>query len=437
MKQYYLGAIYKHNNRQNSLIPCKNGGYSDARLAPCTTRGGVSFARYEKIILLSGRHSRKQATEKRTVEQVSPGSYECAETFFIPLSEVHTDTEKFQQRESEFSSESVGKIINAVNKGVFNWQVFDPVLLWQNPQNNKLYVLSGHSRTEAFKQLAAAKATAQGRNFTRIPARIIKVSEPEAIKIALMSNTLSTPETPIERANYYRNLLHSGTPLKEVTALAEQYEGKNATSIMAFSHLNPTGALMQMLRSFKSAEATSRKQAENLAQYVGEARKRYPMLTNLHEREMWNFINSPEGAKAIKSKIDFLSAISRAVDNNTEFGVFDTEKPLNLLRTQYKSAPIQEFERQLQQLKVEIEKHIKDRDSEFRNYINKGYTAEQINPVLKKHDNTIMVLRKQYADLLSKRKQVETDAERQAALFGISQLPTKSYQKNKTLAILY
>jgi len=437
---WYIGQIYRQNNKRQTLIPCNGGGFSDAKATPCTTRGGINYRKWEKI--KAAKKTAKQQTPKekkqrQAVERVSPGAYDCAGAYLIPINEIYTDTAKFQQREKEYSAESVNKIVNAVQTGAFHWPVFDPILTWINPQNGKLYVLSGHSRLAAFKMLANDKVVYHGKTFAKIPARVIDVPEQEAIKIALLSNTLATPETPLERANYYRTLMQTGMPVKEVAELANQYEGKNANAIIAFAHLNPDGILTQVLRNFQNADAASRKQAENLAQYVGEARRRFPFLTNAHEREMWDFINSAESKKAVATKTDFLTAIAKAVDRNTEFGNFDTQKPLNLLKYVYKNAPVKEWEKQVNQLKAEIERKAKERDNEFRKYINLGYQTEQINPVLKKYDNEIMILRKQYADLLSKQKQVESDAERQAALFGIAGISRRQNSYFTNTAIKY
>ncbi len=416
-----VGAIYRQNNKRQTLVPCKGGGFSDGRLTPCTTRGGINYRKWEKIKAdkkASRAQTPKQTKEKQIVQQVAPGAYECAQTYLIPINEIFTDTQKFQQREKEFSPDSVNKIINAVQTGTFRWQVLDPVLLWQSP-TGKLFVLSGHSRLETFHQLAQQGTIYDNRDFNRIPARIIDVPENEAIRIALMSNTLATPESPAERAVYYRSLLKSGTPAKEVEELAKVYEAKNAGAVLAYAYLNPNGLFFDMLRRFQNSDATSRKQAENLAQFAGEARRRFPMLTNEHERELWEFMNSPEGQKAIKGKSDFLSAVSRAIDNNTEFGVFEQDKPLNILRRLYKQPAVQEYEKQLNELRRQIENKLKEREAEFNRYLKLGYNTTQINPILINYDNQVAKLRREYAEMIKKRKTVESEGEKQTALFGI------------------
>jgi hypothetical protein len=417
-----LGAIFSQNNKRQTLIPCNKGGYSDARIYPCSTRGGVNMRKWERIKLdkrKSIQDSTKQATERNIIKQVSPNAhYECAEAFLIPLEQVYTDTDKFQQRETEYSQDSVNKIISAVKNGTFQWAVLDPILLWKSP-SDKLFVLSGHSRYHAFLQLAKAGITYNNRDFTRIPARMLSVPEDEAVRIALMSNTLSTPETPMERATFYRKLLQN-TPYKEVAELAERYEAKNATTVLAFAYLNPNGMVMQMIRSTQNADAPTRKLAETVAQYIGEARRRHPYLNNLHEKEMWDFMQTTEGQKAIKTKGEFLSAITKAVEKNTEFGQFNPEKPLNLLRTQYRPPAVQEYEKQLSDLKRQIDKAIQQRDQEFKRYLALGYKAQEINPVLKNYDAEISHLRRQYGELYQKRGIINREAEKQASIFGIS-----------------
>lgn len=138
-------------------------------------------------------------------------SYEPSQVYKIPLEQISFDRQLFQNREADYSEESVQRILQAIEAGTFRFEVFDPILLWQRP-DGRLIVLSGHSRTEAFNRAARMGR----REFATIPAKIIQVSQDEARRIALESNVLATRETDVERAAYYRTMREQGTGKEEI-----------------------------------------------------------------------------------------------------------------------------------------------------------------------------------------------------------------------------
>ena len=110
------------------------------------------------------------AFRKFDVKKVEGGATSAAPqsdggVVLIPIFDLNFDTKNFQNREDEYSETSVNRIIDAVADGEFNWAVFDPITVWRNPSNGKIYVLSGHSRSEAFRRLTMQGAQAQGRKF--------------------------------------------------------------------------------------------------------------------------------------------------------------------------------------------------------------------------------------------------------------------------------
>jgi len=182
----------------------------------------------------------------------------------VPLSKIHIDRQLFQGREKAFSQRSVDNIVNDVLAGRFVWENFDPITLWLSPEG-KLYLLSGHSREEAFKRLAEMRATADGKGFDRIPAKIRTGPLADARRMALESNTLSTKETDIERAAYYRKLRQDGMPEKELLAQVRKNEGRNAANVYAYTFLSPTGKTWATIRQFAESEDTSANIAKSLA----------------------------------------------------------------------------------------------------------------------------------------------------------------------------
>lgn len=121
-------------------------------------------------------------TPENSPATLAPG--DAGGVILVPIFDLNFDTKNFQNRQDEFSETSVNRIVDAVDDGEFNWAVFDPITVWKNPQDGKLYVLSGHSRSEAFKRLAMAGKSAQGKKFDRIPAKVFEGSFEEANYLA-------------------------------------------------------------------------------------------------------------------------------------------------------------------------------------------------------------------------------------------------------------
>ncbi len=392
-----IGAIINNNQ---TFTACVDGSYSTASKYPCRTRGGVS---------------KKQNKQPKFLSKTGAG-YACADTYLVPLNKIHTNEKLFQNREDDFSLESVNRIINAVKKGSFKWQVFDPILLWLSP-SGKLYVLSGHSRTKAFRMLSKSKYKVDGQDFKRIPAKIIKVGEKEAVQIALMSNTLSTPETPVERAIYYRNLLINGIGIKEVQELAQLYEGRNASSILRYAMLNPNGKAINAIKLLQKGDPTSRKQAEKIALWIGDARIKFPQLTNIHENEIYDYL-ARDSKGIIKSSRDFNDLLKRAIERQSNTGEFDNAKPLNLQNNISKSPTIQAFEKELYRLKKELDKATKLRDNKFNEFVKRGASEKEIKRAIEKYDNAVTAFRRKYMQQLKMKMSVEKADKKQASLFG-------------------
>lgn len=214
---------------------------------------------------------------------------------WTPLQDIYTDEKNFQNRQDKFSEKSVKAIINAVKSGSFNWFAFDPVTLWENPKDGRLYVLSGHSRTEAFRQLSRMKPQpiVDGLTFNYIPAKIFKGSFEDAKNLALNSNALSSPETLTERAEYYREqraaLKKSDWKKLKEKALRES----SGQLIWDLSFLPANGTALSALKSFKIEGQDSTENFLRLAticQWIGKAFQIYKNLGRWHDQELFKFL---------------------------------------------------------------------------------------------------------------------------------------------------
>lgn len=214
---------------------------------------------------------------------------------WTPLQDIYTDEKNFQNRQDKFSEKSVKAIINAVKSGSFNWFAFDPITLWENPKDGRLYVLSGHSRTEAFRQLSRMKPQpiVDGLTFNYIPAKIFKGSFEDAKNLALNSNALSSPETLTERAEYYREqraaLKKSDWKKLKEKALRES----SGQLIWDLSFLPANGTALSALKSFKIEGQDSTENFLRLAticQWIGKAFQIYKNLGRWHDQELFKFL---------------------------------------------------------------------------------------------------------------------------------------------------
>lgn len=223
---------------------------------------------------------------------------------YVPLSQIFTDEKNFQNRADKYSEKSVKSIINAVENDAFNWFAFDPVTLWLNPSDGKYYVLSGHSRTQAFRELSnrRPRPIVDGLSFDRIPAKIFKGSFNDAKYLALNSNTLGTPETLTERADYYRTqrTMADAAELKNLKKKA--LRENNGQLIWDLSYLPADGMTMQSLKSFKVDGQDSMEnfvRLATIAQWIGKAFQIYRGLSTAHDQELLKFLlNGGYGSKS-------------------------------------------------------------------------------------------------------------------------------------------
>jgi hypothetical protein len=272
--------------KQKKLYPCNDGTLSThQRRGACNWHGGLKKKKKALVIGRGRRHfdyAQQNCNEKTDVQ-------------FINLEKISVAHEWFQNRAAAFSTRSVENIIEAVQSGSFRWANMDAITVWENPQDGKYYVLSGHSRFQAFRSLCAASKTAEGRAFCAIPAKVTMATLAEAKKIALESNTLATKETATERATFYRRQRTAGMGAKELETLAKRLEGRNANTVVAFSYLNQTGKTWAGVLALSSGQADSKNIITSVGRWIGNARRRFPQLTNFHEDELYNWLITNKG----------------------------------------------------------------------------------------------------------------------------------------------
>ena len=369
-------------------------------------------------------------TPENSPATLAPG--DASGVILVPIFDLNFDTKNFQNRQEEFSETSVNRIIDAVDDGDFNWAVFDPITVWKNPQDGKLYVLSGHSRSEAFKRLAMAGKSAQGKKFDRIPAKIFEGSFEEAKELALNSNTLSTKETDIERANYYRDrrakLIEKGVKVSDIKKQqleqARKNEGKNANRIIYLSYLRPRGLTMYALAALQNSDAQSSERMKVAAEWIGHLMYAYPQLTEMHENELYNFlVTSGHYGRDVRNFAEFAKRIQTAIEKNTQWGQFAADKSLNLEKNLGKSENEKRFDEELARLKDEwskAEATLTRKLGEFkaRQKSDTTITDEQIINAVRPYKDAAIVAKANYLAFRDKRGQFLQADDKQLALFG-------------------
>ena len=401
------------------------------------------------IITDTRERSKKDLDEIKSLQRYKIEPYN-ADTMIVnengvimfPVSELRFDTKSFQNRENEFSEASVNRIIDAVTFDEFNWAIFDPITIWKNPDDGKYYVLSGHSRSEAFRRLAADGATADGRNFEKIPAKIFNGTCEQAKELALNSNTLSTKETDLERANYYRerrNKLQStgakaNETKKRLLELARKNEGKNATKIIYLSYLNPRGAVVDAVTATSDGASVDKNRVAVMAEWVGHLRYDFPQLTDAHEVELFEFLKNGHYGVDVKNFNDFAKRVQTAIEKHTEWGNFDAAKSLNLEKNLGKSENEKRYDAELQKLKeawIVADDTLTRKLAEFKARQKKdaSITDAQIVAAARPYKDAALLAKGAYLAFRDKRGDYLRADEKQLALFGRT-APAALYNNN-------
>lgn len=392
------------------------------------------------VITDTRQRSKKDLDEIKSLQRYQIEKYDGSDAamqsengvILFPVKDLHFDTVNFQNRDAEFSETSVNKIIDAVTWGEFNWAIFDPITIWRNPADGLFYVLSGHSRSEAFRRLSADGEMADGRNFDRIPAKIFNGTFEQAKELALNSNTLSTKETDLERANYYRTRREKLTAdgfkqseiKKRLLELARKNEGKNATKIIYLSYLNPRGSVVDAVAATSDGASVDKNRVAVMAEWVGHLRYDFPQLTDFHESELFDFLKNGHYGVDVKNFNDFAKRVQTAIEKHTEWGKFDADKSLNLEKNLGKSENEKRYDAELDRLKKEwadAENTLTRKLGEFKARQKKDSTItnDQILKAVQPYKDAAILAKGAYLSFRDKRGEYLRADENQMSLFGL------------------
>lgn len=369
---------------------------------------------------------------------VPPMSSKAGNAFdidYVKVKDILTDEKNFQNRQDKYSEKSVEAIIKAVKNGAFNWFAFDPVLLWQSPDGKK-YVLSGHSRTEAFRRLSKEKPQIiiDGLAFDRIPAKIYKGDFVSAKNLALNSNALATPETLLERADFYRKQRKNIDNNEGLKKLREKALRENQGSVIWDLSYIPKGGLTDdFLRRFKMQEDSPAAfenyiRAVNIAQWIGKAFQIYKGLGTLHDTELFNFLNDNYGTKSgqynsfakLNERLQVLYPRNVKNDKKVQNGIYTT--PFGLQVFAKTDAEVNEIE-ELKKLAETAKKDLKRKIDDLRGRTtDKEKVFEIVTPYFNIYVNALLDW---WRTLDTERKRQED--KNQTSLFGLEGVKKSNY----------
>ena len=278
------------------------------------------------------------SSSKENTPKKAPRAAQYTGVKTIPLSDLYTDEKRFQNRK-KLNEEIVDNIVKN-----FKPTDLDPLVVWYDKKQDKTFVLVGHHRFEALKRL----------KHKTIPVKYANEDYPteaDAIRYAKeISNANRTLEEPYERAAIYR---------------------KYRSYILNLSWLNPKGATMSTLVQFSQTQSKADKnEAERIADWIGQARRNAPELTDAHEKEMFDFLTNKEASKRTTNKAKFLEYVRAC------YNPFEPTEPLNLARIKYQSEGEKQYDEEVEELKSNINKlqgNITDIKDRFINPNNPQY----------------------------------------------------------------
>ena len=377
---------------------------------------------YYSLLIHSNEKPKPEATKAKKNTKV--GQYTGVKT--ILLSDLYTDEKRFQNRK-KLNEEIVDNIVKN-----FKPTDLDPLVVWYDKKQDKTFVLAGHHRFEALKRL----------KHKTVPVKYANEDYPteaDAIRYAKeISNANRTLEEPYERAAIYRKYREEGYSEKDINEKAA-LEGKNRSYILNLSWLNPKGATMSTLVQFSQTQSKADKnEAERIADWIGQARRNAPELTDAHEKEMFDFLTNKEASKRTTNKAKFLEYIRAC------YNPFEPTEPLNLARIKYQSEGEKQYDEEVEELKNNINKlqgNITDIKDRFINPNNPQYinpTAPDYLAIKQIADNKIAEYNTQIQYYQKKLLEVYQNKKNyikptgQMALFGkYPEIDTKSFKDMK------
>lgn len=266
-----------------------------------------------------------------------------SEVKLIPRDQITTDPKTFQGRQVAFAQETVNKI---VREGFDKSQ--DPIIVWYDSQKGKYIVISGHSRWEA-SEILYKKGDKSLRNM---PSKVYLGDKDSAIEYAVLeSNRSGTEEGFKSDLKAFKIAKARGFNREKLLSLFKP-ESK-LRLLQDLSHLSENGLFLEYIGT---SSEKSFPYIQRNAQWVGTLRKTFPQLTDLHERELFNYLYDKKKTISI-TKDKFFNLVNGKVQTID----FNAAKALNLNNVVSKNAVTDPARAKIREIQAQIDELIKDR----------------------------------------------------------------------------
>ncbi len=274
----------------------------------------------------------------------------------LPTVSVSVEPKTFQRRTDVDPKTGANEGKMKVIMAGFKEEKLNPIVVWRDPKTNKMMVIDGHHTLEAAKRS----------NVASVVVKIFKGTRKEAIQESKVLNDERTVNDIFARAATLREMREAGESEASIVRASKKYD-KEATMAVALSSLNPNGKTMQAMKALENAP-DERDTAGKYGRWIGEARKKFPTLTNQHENEMFDYLDRNPGT----TKPEF----GAAVEERSTFGDFSGMESLNLGGLVKKTDAKQAFDKRYNALTKNKERLEAERKKEL----------EPHNEVLKKNE---------------------------------------------------
>lgn len=382
-----------------------------------------------------GTYATKASSQNITqgMQMLDLDKYSRASVYMIPTKDIELNAALFQSRSSLYSQNTFDKLEAAYQKGYFQLSLFDPILLYWEPETGKLISIN-HTRLVWFKHAKSKGYSIEYDNetfdFSKIPSIVIdgkKVSLDKIIEIANNSNKTPIPENLFERADYWKERISTSdkNSLADVFNELKEIEGKNATVVRSLAFLSKSGKAIAAYNAAKSGKTEQRNNILVICSILGKIREKHAELQKSHEDELFTWLSNGAfgtGATQVSSFKEINEVITKLIKKNEKDGVFDAKRPLN-----------PQYIKSLTSVDIEYNKKIKEALQNLRTAKDKWLSkAKEVllkqsdeiktmdinfNSMMKPEDESIFIAARYLRTLLAERPYIKQYKNQQVSLF--------------------
>lgn len=331
----------------------------------------------------------------------------------LPIETIATDPETFQAR-SEKGGSGVDEefVRNAVES--FDEQAVNPIEVWMDPKTGKYTVLDGHHTLEIMKRVGKKVAAV----------KIFKGTREEAIKASQERNDSRRENDVLARAAVVRGWRDVGMRKKAIKDKAGRLYGKNAPTVIALSHLNPNGRVVEALRSFSGADDVSITDLTQIAKWIGTVRAGDSKITDAHEGEMFDYLRKNLGKPGARDEVEFRKYIDGRIGG---LAMFDYSGALNLNNAPSRTPTQTAYDAQLadaRRSKKAAEAELKAASKKF-----KEMPADMKTVSLKRYEDAVTLANREVLALEQRETEINNSGRNEPTMFKILPAQRKQFSK--------